>query len=104
MTDPHALIDVRPLPELIAELRELLAKATPGPWREDKARGFWFIAPHPKGGWWNVGDCTYGRARGGLAPTPLRAEANAALIVALVNAAPTLLAALEKMTETRADG
>lgn len=78
------------------KLRELLAKATPGPWQADDGDG----------GMWGVfadsadGDCdaiSYmlePTAPGYRSLRPEHDEANAALIVAAVNALPALLSTL----------
>ncbi|WP_020184788.1 hypothetical protein [Methylopila sp. 73B] len=82
-----------PLPETIAELRELLAKATPGPWNNDMH---------------------YDEIRGDIVPglervlcdvvgIPARISANAALIVAAVNALPSLLTEAARGVESEAE-
>lgn len=80
-----------------AELHELLAKATPGPWMLDEN----CIAQEEVGGWCNIAKCgalvKYGPGRN--APGYEQTEANAALIVAAVNALPLFLAALEMQRE-----
>lgn len=82
----------------IVELRELRAKATPG---------LWFVDPDDRPGMgWNNHICAGPHLRvafmahdGSLEND--RGEANAALIVAAVNALPSLLAAAERLAEGR---
>lgn len=77
----------------IDEIRALLEKATKGPW---EAR-FRFGQKTTVGGRQRFPICDTGTAPHGEANVR-REEANAALIVALVNATPDLLAQLEKVT------
>lgn len=69
----------------IAALRELLAKATPGPWQAwDRGIG------------WEVHDASKNEINSGFRET--FSEADAALIAALRNAAPALLDRIETLT------
>lgn len=85
-------------------LRELLAKATPGPWKE---RGGSVYVPDEDDGDARI-ICGMGRSAGGFSEYyPVQAHkpegiANAALIVAAVNALPSLLARIEALEAERA--
>jgi hypothetical protein len=75
-------------------LKELLAKATPGPWgyqpKVPGAKMWFFIVGNREG---NNAEVDIGDIRGGI-PT---AEANAALIVEAVNSLPALIARIEEV-------
>jgi hypothetical protein len=89
------------MPEPLAELRELLQRATPRPWQVD--------GPY----WWHAGDSkpviTVGEDRDAVAIMPPdgtgttvdRHHADAALIVALRNQGEALLEAAEALEEIR---
>lgn len=89
--------------ECIAELRELLAKAEPGPWR---VTGYDFGAGEGGTAGWVFGNCenelvvgmTFddGPQASPAVPRLEQAPANAKLIVGLLNAAPALLEATER--------
>ena len=68
----------------LERLRELLAKATPGPWRVHEGT-------QP----WNGSLVADGEDKDGPTVTLILGRANNDLIVAIVNAAPTLLRRLE---------
>jgi hypothetical protein len=74
------------------ELEAALAKATPGPWRVEVRGG-------QCGGtdeWWSEHDVVCGGQAGFTVGDDESAEADAALIVAAVNALPDLIAELRK--------
>tara|TARA_R110002111_G_scaffold170741_1_gene236430 strand:+ start:2498 stop:2935 length:438 start_codon:yes stop_codon:yes gene_type:complete len=89
-----------PMTDTIEELERLLAAATEGHWRYSRS-----ITTHD--GQYDYGISSngekvvaeaFGRSAAG---TTLPAESNAALIVALVNAAPALIASLKAVTAER---
>jgi hypothetical protein len=99
------------IPDL-AELRRLLSEATPGPWvygamtKEHVWPHGWIMAEHVEKGPTHVAEMRgwgylTGRGHGALALSSEEASAiqlaNAALIVALVNAAPYLLSRIEQL-------
>jgi hypothetical protein len=112
MTDPLAEARAR-LETTIAELRELLAKATPGPWRvsDDNSCTDWSTDDHALVVTDDEDEEITSQLLGVYerssvdphAPSARKAAANAALIVALVNAAPTLLSALDPRQPTDED-
>jgi hypothetical protein len=73
--------------EELAELERLLAAATPGPW---EARTLMVVAGHET--LFHAGSTNSFRP-----PRPQECVANNALIVALVNAAPALLARIHEL-------
>ncbi len=83
-------------PARIAALRELLAKATPGPWKTSRDLhddGYFYI------------DTQSGTLMETEASNPIETEGdNASLIVAAVNALPELLEAVEMMTAAAPTG
>ena len=74
---------------MIAKLRELLAAATPGPWRKDGYKDIW-----------SGTDRETRQFLGAMACACETCETNAALIVAAVNALPALLAVAEAAQNT----
>lgn len=98
-----------PLPETIAELRELLANATPGPWRiviDDDGNplsGRPSIEAHPDLDCgivhWDGFVQTYWRSARG----DREIQANAGLIVGAINALPDLLTAAARGVESEAE-
>lgn len=75
-------------PSTVARIRELLAKATPGPWKHESSWGF-----DPAIWWASGGLIADVHSSDGEVTFP--AQDNAALIVELVNSADALLAAAE---------
>jgi hypothetical protein len=83
----------------LKELRELMSKVTPGPWKSSRARkasnfgGYQSLV-------FGLEVARVAAVNGGNSDTPEVAETNAALIVALRNAAPALI---DELTAARAD-
>lgn len=93
-----------PQPVDIARLRELLAKATPGPWGVERTDKDNWIGPMRRSGDGKVAEIVCDTDRNGLYPEYLqRNDANADLIAALRNAAPALLDELERLRKDSAE-
>jgi hypothetical protein len=83
----------------IAELKRLLAEATPGPWHTDKYHAYVW-GPHMEMVADTNGEVRIARARGTGGGLPI--DTNIDLILAAVNAAPALLEAVEERDQLKA--
>lgn len=83
-------------PDQLTEIEKLLAQATPGPWRH-MAGVKWSWIDAPGVGRWVADTHVPDNSK----RYPAQEEANAALIVALVNAAPALLSAAREGEKMR---
>lgn len=88
----------------LEELERLLAKATPGEWHAFHKPHSVTICFDPKGGYSNrVAECTYWSLPTRGQPDRVIALSNAALIVALRNAAPSLIVTAREVEGLRAE-